>query len=240
LIANAFLAQKISSINAASQICEMSDADIQEVARAIGTDTRIGPHFLNASVGFGGSCFKKDILNLVYIARSFGLTEVADYWNMVVRINEVQKSRFVRKMVSVMFNTVAGKKIALLGFAFKANTGDTRESAAIGIAQQLLEERAVLAITDPRALENARMDLEGVPGQYTFHSDPYQAVEDASALAVITEWDEYRNLDYRKIYQLMKKPAFLFDGRNILDHKQLFTIGFNVYPLGKQALSHLK
>jgi len=240
LIANAFLAQRISSINATAQICERSDADVQEVARAIGTDRRIGPRFLNASVGFGGSCFKKDILNLVYIARSFGLEEVADYWNMVVRLNEAQKARFVRKMVSAMFNTVAGKKIALLGFAFKAHTGDTRESPAIDIARQLLEERAVLAISDPRALDNARRDLEGIPGKVEFQPDPYRAADGASALAILTEWPEYRDLDYSRIYRRMNKPAFVFDGRNILNHPVLFKLGFNVYPLGKKGLSHFR
>lgn len=240
LIANAFLAQRISSINATSQICEKSDADVDEVAKAIGTDNRIGEHFLKASAGFGGSCFKKDILNLVYIARTYGLDEVANYWEMVVKINEFQKNSFVRKMIKAMFNTVAGKKIAILGFAFKANTGDTRESAAIDISRQLLEERAILSISDPKALTNAKIDLADQKGSFDFQPDPYKACENASAIALMTEWNDYKELDYPRIYKGMKKPAFIFDGRNILNHQRLYNIGFNVYPLGKRKLSHLK
>jgi UDPglucose 6-dehydrogenase len=238
LVANAFLAQRISSINAISALCEKADADISEIAYAVGSDSRIGPKFLNTSVGFGGSCFKKDILNLVYICKSYGLTEVADYWEMVVKMNEYQIQRFVQRIVKEMFNTVARKKIALFGFAFKANTGDTRESPAIYVTQKLLEERALVSITDPRALENARIDLNGIDQGVTYEPDPYKAAEDAYAIALMTEWDEYRELDFERIYQTMKKPAFIFDGRNLLDHKKLYEIGFNVYPIGRTPFTH--
>lgn len=239
LTANAFLAQRISSINAISALCERTEADVDEVAHAIGTDSRIGPKFLKASVGFGGSCFKKDILNLVYIAQSYGLTEVADYWEAVVRMNEWQEARFVRRMLAAMFNTVAGKRVALFGFAFKADTGDTRESPALAVTRALLEERAHVVITDPKALGNARQDLRGTDGTVEFEPDPYRAAEGAHAIAVMTEWSDYTALDYRRIYESMAKPAFVFDGRNILDHRALFAIGFNVFPIGKTPLSHL-
>ena len=237
LTANAFLAQRISSINSISALCEKTEADVDEVARAVGTDSRIGRKFLKASVGFGGSCFKKDILNLVYIAESYGLSEVARYWEAVVRMNEWQESRFVRNMVASMFNTMAGKRIALFGFAFKANTGDTRESPALAVATDLLAERAHVVVTDPKALDNAREDLVGVDGNLVFERDPYAAAAGAHAVAVLTEWDIYRRLDYRRIFDSMIKPAFIFDGRNILDHQALHAIGFNVYSIGKMPLT---
>jgi len=240
LIANAFLAQRISSVNSISALSEKTDADISEISRAIGTDSRIGSKFLNASIGFGGSCFKKDILNLVYIAKSYGLSEVAEYWKAVISMNEYQKKRFVSNMIKEMFNTIAGKKITLFGFAFKAETGDTRESPAIDISNYLLEERAFLSITDPQAIENAKDDLAKSEGKIIFEEDPYKASENSNAIAVLTEWNLYKDLDYNKIYKNMKKPAFIFDGRNILDHEKLFKIGFNVYPLGKRKLTHFK
>jgi UDPglucose 6-dehydrogenase len=236
LAANAFLAQRISSINSISALCERTEADVSEVAKAIGTDARIGAKFLNASVGFGGSCFSKDILNLVYIADSYGLQEVARYWESVVRMNEWQEMRFVRNMLASMFNTVAGKRIALFGFAFKANTGDTRESPALAVTKALLAERAHVIITDPKAIPNAQLDLAGVPGNIEYTEDAYEAAAGAHAVAVLTEWDEYRQLEYERIYAGMTKPAFMFDGRNILDHQRLFEIGFNVFPIGKKAL----
>jgi UDPglucose 6-dehydrogenase len=236
LAANAFLAQRISSINSISALCERTEADVSEVARAIGADARIGPKFLKASVGFGGSCFSKDILNLAYIAESYGLHEVAQYWESVVRMNEWQEMRFVRNMLANMFNTVAGKRIALFGFAFKANTGDTRASPALAVAKALLAERAHVIITDPKAIPNARLDLAGLQGTIEYTEDVYGAASEAHAVAVLTEWDEYRQLDYQRIYAAMTKPAFLFDGRNILDHQHLFEIGFNVFPIGKKAL----
>jgi UDPglucose 6-dehydrogenase len=238
LVANAFLAQRVSSINAISALCEKTGADVNEVAHAVGLDSRIGPRFLNASVGFGGSCFKKDILNLVYICRSLGLEDVAAYWPQVVDMNEKQKERFVINMLRVMFNTLAGKKITLFGFAFKADTGDTRESPAIYVARQLLAERALVMVTDPEAIENAKQDLSGLDG-VSFTEDPYEAARDSHAIAVLTDWALYRELDYEAIYGAMAKPAFIFDGRNLLDHNRLYEIGFNVYPIGKPKRSHL-
>jgi UDPglucose 6-dehydrogenase len=239
LVANAFLAQRISSINSLSALCERTEADVAEVARAIGMDSRIGPKFLNAGVGFGGSCFKKDILNLVYLCGHYGLPEVAAYWEQVVTMNEYQEDRFVRQMLAAMFNTVAGKRVAVLGFAFKADTGDTRESPAIRVCRSLIEERAAVVVSDPEALDNARRDLADVAGKVTFEADPYKAVEGAHAVAVLTDWAAYKALDYARLYASMVKPAFVFDGRNCLDPRRLFEIGFNVYPIGKTPLSHL-
>ena len=238
LTANAFLAQRISSINSISALCEETGANIHEVAHAVGTDSRIGQKFLDASVGFGGSCFKKDIFNLVYLCRHYGLDEVADYWESVVKMNEYQVERFVLKMLKSMFNTVTGKKIALFGFAFKANTGDTRESPAIYVTKKLLNEMANVAISDPKALENAKIELKDFKENVEYCSDPYEAAKNAHAIAVLTEWECYKALDYKKIFASMEKPAFIFDGRNILLHKELFGIGFNVIPLGMPELSH--
>jgi len=240
LVANAFLAQRISSINSISALCEKTEADVSEIAYAVGTDSRIGSKFLNASLGFGGSCFKKDILNLVYIARSYGLTEVADYWESVIKINEYQQERFVRNIIKAMFNTIVDKKIALFGFAFKANTGDTRESPGKHVAKKLLEEKAILSITDPQALDNARSDLAGADGNVCYEIDPYKAALNTSAIVIVTEWDVFKSLDYGRIFENMRKPAFIFDGRNILNHRHLFKIGFNVYPIGKPSLTHFE
>jgi UDPglucose 6-dehydrogenase len=238
LVANAFLAQRISSVNSISALCEKTEADVTEVSRTIGMDTRIGSRFLMSSVGFGGSCFKKDILNLVYICQSYGLTEVANYWESVVEMNEYQKRRFVRNMLSAMFNTVAGKRIALFGFAFKADTGDTRESPAIDVALQLLDEHAKVVISDPKALDNAKIDLADHVDRLEFAADPYEAARGAHAIAVLTEWRDYKGLDYKKIFDSMERPSFIFDGRNILNHQELFKLGFNVFPLGQPPLRH--
>ena len=240
LVANSFLAQRISSINSISALCEKVDADVTEVAYAIGKDSRIGDKFLKASVGFGGSCFKKDILNLVYLCETFGLYDVAAFWESVVKMNEYQENRFVKIINQALFNTVANKRIALLGFAFKANTSDTRESPAFSVTRQLLEEKAHVVISDPQALGNAKNDLKDYDGSIEYEEDPYKAANKAHAIAILTEWDLYKELDYENIYNEMEKPAFLFDGRNILDHKKLFEIGFNVYPLGKPHLIHFK
>lgn len=240
LVSNAFLAQRISSINSISALCEKTEADVTEVARAVGMDNRLGPKFLNASVGFGGSCFQKDILNLVYICRYYGLKEVAKYWEGVVRINDWQKERFVHIMLDAMFNTLAGKTVCLFGFAFKANTGDTRESPALYVTRMLVDERAHIRITDPRALDNASKDLYGLSNEIVYMEDPYEAASGCDAIAVLTEWDIYRTLDYERIYRSMTKPAFVFDGRNILDHRQLFDMGFNVYPIGKGPMTHFE
>ena len=238
LTANAFLAQRISSINSISALCEETEANIQEVAYAVGTDSRIGLKFLNASVGFGGSCFKKDIFNLVYLCRHYRLDEVADYWESVVKMNEYQVERFVLKMLKSMFNTITGKRIALFGFAYKANTGDTRESPAIYVTKKLLSEMANVAISDPKALENAKVVLKEYKENVEYCPDPYVAAKNAHAIAVLTEWECYKTLDYKKILESMEKPAFIFDGRNILPHKELFEMGFNVIPIGMPELNH--
>jgi UDPglucose 6-dehydrogenase len=238
LAANAFLAQRISSINAISALCEKTEADVVEVAHAIGLDRRIGSRFLNAGVGFGGSCFKKDILNLVYLCEYHGLAEVAAYWEQVVKMNEYQQSRFVSRMLTAMFNTVAGKRIALFGAAFKAHTSDTRESPGLAVCRALLEEQADVVLSDPHALNSAEVDLGADARRVVFERDPYTAAAGAYAIAVLTEWPDFATLDYQAIYASMVKPAFIFDGRNILDHERLFRVGFNVYPVGKPPLVH--
>jgi UDPglucose 6-dehydrogenase len=240
LTANAFLAQRVSSINAIANLCERTGADVTEVAHAIGTDSRIGSRFLRASVGFGGSCFKKDILNLVYLCEYYGLNEVAEYWEQVVRMNEYQQASFVSKMVTAMFNTIANKRVAVFGAAFKAHTSDIRESPALAVCRELLEEHAQIVITDPYALESARIDLQDVADQVTFEPDPYAAAKGAHAIAVATEWPQFAELDYEAIYKTMVHPAFIFDGRNILDHKALYEIGFNVYAVGRPPLTHFE
>ena len=238
LVANAFLAQRVSSINAISALCEKTEADVSEVARAIGMDSRIGSKFLKAGVGFGGSCFRKDILNLVYLCQYYDLDEAAAYWEQVVTMNEWQEARFVTNMVSAMFNTVAGKRVALFGAAFKANTGDTRESPALAVCRGLLEERAQVVLSDPKALANAREDLGELAERVIFEPDPYLAAKGAHAIALVTEWAEFAALDYQIIFNSMCKPAFIFDGRNILPHQTLFNQGFNVYAIGKPPLTH--
>ncbi|MCL4206833.1 MAG: nucleotide sugar dehydrogenase [Pirellulaceae bacterium] len=238
LAANAFLAQRISSINSISALCEATEADVQEVAQAIGMDSRIGSKFLRAGVGFGGSCFRKDILNLAYLCEHYGLHEVASYWTSVVALNDYQTDRFVSRMVQSMFNTVAGKRIAVLGFAFKADTGDTRESPAIRVCRRLVDERAAVVVSDPEALDNARRDLADLGAAVQYEPDPYAAARGAHALAVLTDWQQYRNLDYARIFADMIQPAALFDGRNCLDHPALHALGFDVYAVGKTPLLH--
>ena len=238
LAANAFLAQRISSVNALSELCEKTGADVTEVARAIGFDSRIGPKFLKAGVGFGGSCFKKDILNLVYLCEQQGLREAADYWRSVVEMNTHQETRFVANMLRAMFNTVAGKRIALLGYAFKADTSDTRETPAKVVADLLAEEHASLVVCDPYALPNARRELAPHGDLVAFEPDPYRAVEGADAVAVLTDWRQFAELDWNRVFSLMRKPAFLFDGRNCLKHRALFDLGFHVFAIGKAPLSH--
>ena len=236
LTANAFLAQRISSINAISALCEATGANVDEVAHAIGTDDRIGPKFLKASVGFGGSCFKKDILNLAYMCEHLGLQEVADYWNSVIEMNDYQKKRFSANVLSHLFNTVSHKKIALFGFAFKKDTNDTRESAAISIASDLLAESANVVIFDPKVSEaQIRKDLSVADDneKVSVAKDPYQAAEEADAILVLTEWDMFKTLDFTKIYNNMRKPAFIYDGRNILDIEALRMIGFDAQSIGR-------
>lgn len=241
LTANAFLAQRISSINAMSELCEKTGADVNEVARAIGMDTRIGSKFLKASVGFGGSCFQKDILNLVYIAKTYGLHEVADYWEQVIIMNDHQKRRFSNKIVQTLYNTVSGKKITFLGWAFKKDTNDTRESAAIYVADDLINEQAKIAVYDPKvSREKMLSDLnyletreleKNAKAVATFES-AYDACNGAHAIAVLTEWDEFVTYDWAKIYDSMQKPAFIFDGRNILNKEELKQIGFVYLGIG--------
>ncbi|URC13124.1 UDP-glucose 6-dehydrogenase [Flavobacterium sp. B183] len=241
LTANAFLAQRISSINAMSELCEKTGADVNEVARAIGMDSRIGPKFLKASVGFGGSCFQKDILNLVYIAKSYGLNEVADYWEQVIIMNDHQKKRFSSKIVQTLYNTVADKKITFLGWAFKKDTNDTRESAAIYVADDLINEQAKISVYDPKVSKTkilndlnyleTRSAEENNVAVSTF-ANAYDACKGAHAIAILTEWDEFTMYDWQKIYDSMHKPAFLFDGRNILDAKKLESIGFIYNGIG--------
>ena len=245
LSANAFLAQRVSSINALSELCEETGADVQEVAKAIGMDSRIGSKFLKASVGFGGSCFKKDILNLVYIAKSLGLNEVADYWEQVIIFNNYQMKRFSEKIIKTLYNTVSGKKIAFLGWAFKKDTNDTRESAAIYVADYLLSEQARITVYDPKVSEKqiqydlnyleSRPAVANVRG-VSLGLDSYEACKDAHAIAVLTEWDEFVDYDWQRIYDNMMKPAFVFDGRGILDVKALSKIGFVCSVLGKSTM----
>ena len=233
LTANAFLAQRISSINSISALCEKTGADVDEVAFVMGKDHRIGSKFLKASIGFGGSCFKKDILNLVYLCGYYGLPEVAAYWESVVKINEWQTHRVISSMLEHMFNTIAGKKIAVFGFAFKANTGDTRESPANLVVRDLLAEHAHPVVTDPKAIHDAKRDLADVLSQVEFEEDPYKAAEGAHAVVVCTEWKCFAELDWKRIYKGMAKPAFVYDGRNILDAVALREIGFDVANVGK-------
>jgi len=241
LTANAFLAQRVSSINAMSELCEKTGADVNEVAKAIGMDSRIGSKFLKSSVGFGGSCFQKDILNLVYIAKSYGLNEVADYWEQVIIMNDHQKQRFASNIVKTLYNTVSGKKIAFLGWAFKKDTNDTRESAAIYVADNLLNEQANITVYDPKVSESAiYKDLDYLDSRnpeanragLEVVTDAYEACKDAHAIAVLTEWDEFKDYNWQKIYDNMKKPAFVFDGRNILDGDKLSKIGFIFQGIG--------
>lgn len=236
LVANAFLAQRVSSINAVSLICERTGADVDEVALAIGTDSRIGKGFLKASVGFGGSCFKKDILSLVYLCEKFGLPQVGEYWNQIIVLNQIRTQSFVNEIVSSMFGTVTGKKIAVFGFAFKKDTSDTRESAAISVCSQLGEEGAVLRIFDPRVsraqiLEDLQSTMKCERVEVC--ESPEEAATHAHAIVITTEWDMFRDLDYGDILSRMNKPAFLFDGRNVLNHAKLVEMGFNVKAIGK-------
>lgn len=242
LTANAFLAQRVSSINSISELCEKTGANVDEVAKAIGMDSRIGPKFLKASVGFGGSCFQKDILNLVYIARSYNLQEVADYWDQVILMNEHQKRRFADHIIQTLYNTVSGKKVAILGWAFKKDTNDTRESAAIYVSDYLMSEEALLAVYDPKvAPERVYLDVDYLNSrssedniaQLTVCGDPYEACKGAHAIAVLTEWDEFKDYDWVRIKENMKKPSFVFDGRKLLDRAKLEELGFIYYAIGE-------
>ena len=245
LVANAFLAQRVSSINSISALCEATGADVSEISRAVGIDQRIGRRFLNSSIGFGGSCFQKDILNLVYLCETYGLQECADYWNQVILMNDYQKKRFTEKMVSSMFNTVTGKKIAILGYAFKKDTGDVRETPSMFVVRDLVLEQAKIHVFDPQVKrEDMWIEMDytcgmtedthpGLDKAVTTSPDAYTACDGAHAFAVLTEWDEFKTLDFERIYKNMAKPAFVFDGRNLLDHAKLREIGFEVHAIGK-------
>eukprot|EP00545_Synedropsis_sp_CCMP1620_P005124 CAMPEP_0119013152 /NCGR_PEP_ID=MMETSP1176-20130426/8022_1 /TAXON_ID=265551 /ORGANISM="Synedropsis recta cf, Strain CCMP1620" /LENGTH=454 /DNA_ID=CAMNT_0006966209 /DNA_START=126 /DNA_END=1490 /DNA_ORIENTATION=+ len=245
LVANAVLAQRVSSINSISALCEATGADVSEISRAVGMDARIGKKFLNSSVGFGGSCFQKDILNLVYLCETYGLDECAAYWNQVILMNDYQKKRFSEKVVSKMFNTVTGKKIAIMGYAFKKDTGDVRETPAMFVVRDLLQEQAKLFVYDPEVTRDdmwtemnytCGINHENTPtldAAVTTATDPYEAMDGAHAICILTEWDEFKDYDYTKVYEKMCKPAFIFDGRNILDHAKLREIGFEVHAIGK-------
>ena len=232
LAANAFLAQRVSSINAIAGLCEATGADVDEVARVVGADRRIGSKFLKAGPGFGGSCFKKDVLNLVYLCETFGLHTAAEYWMGVIKMNQHQQERIVSRLFSAMFNTLANKKIALFGFAFKADTGDTRETPAATVARLLAEEHVRVTVTDPKALDNARRDLADL-SEVVYETDEYKAAEGADAIVLMTDWRHYLTLDWRRIYDSMRKPALVFDTRNCLDAAELKQIGFRVLNVGK-------
>mmetsp|Transcript_25250 Transcript_25250/g.69605 ORF Transcript_25250/g.69605 Transcript_25250/m.69605 type:complete len:481 (+) Transcript_25250:257-1699(+) len=245
LVANAFLAQRVSSINSISALCEVTGADVSEISRAVGMDDRIGKRFLQPSVGFGGSCFQKDILNLVYLCETYGLQQCADYWRQVIQMNDFQKKRFSEEIVSSMFNTVTGKKIAVLGYAFKKDTGDVRETPSMFVVRDLLEENAKIHVYDPQvSREDMWQEMNytcgvnhnntpGLDEHVVTATDPYEACNGAHAVCVMTEWDEFKTYDYQKIYDNMQKPAFLFDGRLHLNHKELRDIGFEVHAIGK-------
>ena len=242
LVANAFLAQRVSSINAISELCEVTEANIEDISKAIGADSRIGSKFLNASVGFGGSCFQKDILNLVYISKSLGLNEVSEYWEQVIKMNNHQRNRFAKKIIKNLFGTVSGKKITLLGWAFKKDTNDTRESAAIYIADKLIEEGAIISVYDPKVNKqqmfndinylNSRPEVENEK-LLKYYDNPYDACKDSHAIAIVTEWDEFIDYDWNMIFEKATKPVSIFDGRNIIEKEKVQSIGFNYFGTGK-------
>ena len=236
LTANAFLAQRISSINSIAALCEATGADVQEVAHAIGTDSRIGSKFLKAGPGFGGSCFQKDILNLVYLCGHYGLNDVAAYWQSVVDLNAWQQHRIARLVVQNLFGTVTGKRIAILGFAFKADTNDTREAPAIRICQDLLEEGAQLAIYDPKVSES-QIEADLGPGSVTTSwvsvHDPVDAVVGADAVLILTDWDIFAGLNWKQIAASMRHPAWVFDARRCIDLVAAHAAGLNIWCVGK-------
>jgi UDPglucose 6-dehydrogenase len=233
LAANAFLAQRISSVNALSAVCEATGAKIDEVTRVIGTDTRLGSKFLKTSVGWGGSCFKKDLNGLIYLCESCHLEEVAEYFRQVIKMNEYQKNRFGERILRTMFGTLRRKKLCVLGFAFKKDTGDTRESPAIDVCRFLVEEGAEVHIYDPKVRHN---EIKSFFPKAITDTDPYEAARGAHAVIVLTEWDEFKDFDYKRIHDNMLRPAFLFDGRNILDHETLTKLGFLVFAVGERSV----
>ena len=249
LTANAFLAQRISSINSIAALCEATGADIREVSRAIGSDSRIGSKFLDAGPGFGGSCFKKDILNLVYLCEYFGLPEVAEFWEGVVKLNYWHQDRISQLVVKKLFGTVTGKKISILGFAFKANTNDTRESASIKICKDLLKEGAYLSIHDPKVdSDQIAKDLKmkekksfktnklikenSQEGNWYFSDEIYESINNADAVLVLTEWGDYTNINWDKVSKIMRKPSWIFDTRSIIEPGKVIETGLNFWRLG--------
>ncbi|VDP89654.1 unnamed protein product [Echinostoma caproni] len=233
------MAQRVSSINAISAICEKTGADIRDVSRAVGADARIGPHFLQASLGFGGSCFRKDLLNLIYISESLNLPEVASYWCSVLELNEYQQTRFARRIVSKFNNTLQDKRIAIFGFAFKANTHDTRDSQTIPLCNALLDEKACIAIYDPKVRATQIVSdllvvnsVETVQKQVVVCSSAEEAVTNAYAIVICTEWPEFKTLDYKHLLSLMNRPSVIFDGRVLLNHNYLQQLGFEVESIG--------
>ena len=244
LIANAFLAQRISSINSVSAICESTGADVREVARAVGTDVRIGEHFLNSGPGFGGSCFKKDILNLVYICKSLGLNVVASYWEGILNINNWQQDRIYQTVVNKLFGNISGKRIIILGFSFKADTNDTRNSPSIKISRQLIAEDATLVIHDPKVDKKAILkaininteDLK-IENQVIFEKNISKAFNDADAVLIMTEWDDYKNLDWKSLQYKMRKPSWVFDTRSIISESIIKDTSINFWQLGNGQYS---
>lgn len=248
LVSNAILAQRISSINSISALCEKSGADINEVSLAVGMDSRIGKRFLNSSIGFGGSCFKKDILNLVYIAKHYNLNEVADYWQKVLDINIYQTNRFASKINEVLNSTLSNKTITILGWAFKKDTNDSRESASIYLSKELLIEGASIKIYDPMVssrqiktdlvnlfneLEYDKNKIDFLLNNISIMKNPYDACTDSNLVAICTEWNEFTDIKWNKVFKIMKNPSWIFDGRNILDEKLLKQIGFKTYFIGR-------
>ena len=250
LTSNAFLAQRISSINSIGALCEATGADVREVSRAIGADSRIGSKFLDAGPGFGGSCFKKDILNLVYLAEYFGLNEVAKFWESVVTLNNWHQTRISKLITKKLFGTISGKKIIILGFAFKCNTNDTRESAAIQICKDLLDEGAYLFIHDPKVKEEQiikdlgikpfdsnkkQTNIKNEKGCWLFVQDIYESLFESDAIVILTEWEEYKNINWDLAEQRMRKPAWIFDSRSLIDPQDLRNNSFNFWRIGDGA-----
>ncbi len=247
LTANAFLAQRISSINAISSLCEPTGADVTEVSKAIGADSRIGEKFLNAGPGFGGSCFQKDVLNMIYLCRYYGLVEVADYWEQVILLNEWQKKRISKLIIETFFGTVSSKKLTLLGFAFKSNTNDTRESPAITIAKDLLENGADLCIHDPQVsesqiskildMDNSNKTKKSIEGSWSYSNNLELAFKDADAIIILTEWEEYFKINWQSMSSLMRRPSWIFDTRGIIEYKNLKGTNLNFWKIGKGFVS---
>ncbi|KGG00342.1 MULTISPECIES: nucleotide sugar dehydrogenase [Prochlorococcus] len=246
LSANAFLAQRISSINSISAICEQTGADVNEVSKSIGSDTRIGSKFLKSGPGFGGSCFKKDILNLIYLCDFYNLPDISNYWESVLTINDWQQRRITKTIVEKLFGTVSDKKIAILGFAFKANTNDTRESPSISICHDLLEEGANLFIHDPKvksdqinfilneSIMNCATRVEGT-WEYALSID--NAINDAHAIIILTEWEEYSKIKWLDKEDSLKKNVWIFDTRSIIDIEEIKKTKIKLWRLGSRSIN---